>query len=220
MLAAAVLFGFVMLLTMETFRRSISVYGAYNDDPSLLDTSTANTDLGGGERGLSREQQQAPPPPPSQEEQDQYRAKALEILKLEHEEMALLPEDYHPYLPTTSATHINETTTTLDPNFQPPEDQLEITHIQTLGQRTQPLKLSYCVPWTTNSDEWWAHHPTWEQGLENQTHYCFNVITDTSLRQLYQQLYHIQFRTDCSNVHTKVSPTLPFHFYLVWKEKK
>jgi hypothetical protein len=61
---------------------------------------------------------------------------------------------------------------------------------------------SFCLPWTINADPWFTHHPEWEAGMENDTHYCFQRIRSDSKRALFQHLYQVQFHGNCSNVLT------------------
>jgi len=86
-------------------------------------------------------------------------------------------------LPITSETHIHEFSSNLD--------------------QTAEFSENFCVPWDVNSDLWWTHHPEWEMGAENDTHYCFQEIQSEKKRQRYKALYEVQFSGNCTNVHTK-----------------
>jgi len=61
----------------------------------------------------------------------------------------------------------------------------------------------FCVPWEENYDEWWTHHPEWEIGVENKTHYCFQGIEHAEKRRLMVELYQTQFKGNCSLTVTK-----------------
>ena len=87
-------------------------------------------------------------------------------------------------LPITAETHTHEFTENLDPAFSTGES-------------------SFCLPWTTNSDEWWTHHPIWEMGTENATHYCFQKIQNIEKKRLYKKIYEGNFHGDCSKTHSK-----------------
>jgi len=52
---------------------------------------------------------------------------------------------------------------------------------------------SFCTYWDVNVDEWWTHHPTWEIALQNQTHQCFQSISNPKRAALLQDLYQIQW---------------------------
>jgi len=87
-------------------------------------------------------------------------------------------------LPITSVNHIQEFRENLDPNYKPSSSEL-------------------CLPWDVNGDEWWTHHPEWEPGAENDTHYCLQQIKNQEKATIYRQFYDIQFHGNCSNTFTK-----------------
>lgn len=60
-----------------------------------------------------------------------------------------------------------------------------------------------CVPWTTNMDDWWTHHPDWFISKDNSTHQCFSPMTLPEKAEFFRQLYDIQYNGDCSNLVTK-----------------
>lgn len=62
---------------------------------------------------------------------------------------------------------------------------------------------TFCLSWDVNSDDWWTHHPTWEEGAENETHYCFQPIRDRLRANMYETLYQVQFQGNCSGILTK-----------------
>lgn len=64
-------------------------------------------------------------------------------------------------------------------------------------------KKPFCVPWETDLDEWWTHHPDWVVSKENETHYCFSPMEDPEKAAAFRKLYDIQFNGDCSNITTK-----------------
>jgi len=86
-------------------------------------------------------------------------------------------------LPITSANHTHEFNFYLD--------------------RATEFNEYFCVSWDVNADEWWTHHPEWEAGKENDTHYCFQEIKDEDRRSLYRKIYRQNFQGNCSNVYTK-----------------
>ena len=65
-----------------------------------------------------------------------------------------------------------------------------------------PREKQFCLPWTVNADDWWKRHPSWEAGMENETHYCFAPMAQAKAR-LFQKVYNSQYRSDCSNVLTQ-----------------
>lgn len=75
---------------------------------------------------------------------------------------------------------------------------------------TNAQSTTRCVPWDVNEDEWWFHHPEWEAGVENDTHYCFERIRDPQKAKFLRNLYNIQNGKNrpqgddyCSNVTVK-----------------
>jgi hypothetical protein len=69
-----------------------------------------------------------------------------------------------------------------------------------------PLKSyngTFCLPWSVNSDDWWTHHVDWFVSKENETDYCFSPMQGFMKRNMFHYLYDIQFRGDCTQVHTK-----------------
>lgn len=62
---------------------------------------------------------------------------------------------------------------------------------------------SFCLPWHVNSDAWWTHHPTFEVFHESDHKYCFREISDSDKAKLFQDIYEVQFESDCSTVLTK-----------------
>ena len=63
----------------------------------------------------------------------------------------------------------------------------------------------FCLTWTINADDWWTRHPAWEQGMENDTHYCFAPMPKPKAR-FFRKIYKNQFlnaNTNCSNVVTQ-----------------
>lgn len=57
----------------------------------------------------------------------------------------------------------------------------------------------FCVGWSTNTDDWWTHHPEWEVAEENDLFTCFRETNNT----VWQRVYDNQFRNDCSKVYTR-----------------
>lgn len=56
-----------------------------------------------------------------------------------------------------------------------------------------PSTVSFCVPWSVDTDEWWTHHPAWEVGHEdNDTHTCYKRRTPSEARTM-TNLYNVQF---------------------------
>ena len=50
-----------------------------------------------------------------------------------------------------------------------------------------PLDLPVCVDWNIQMDDWWTHHPEYEEGTHNDTHQCFDRLTnDFQIAQYYQ----------------------------------
>ena len=73
------------------------------------------------------------------------------------------------------------------------------TEITTSLQR----RLSHCLPWHVNGDDWWSRHPGWKAGAENDTHYCFEPFSTSRVSNLYKKLYKNQQHNNCSRVITK-----------------
>jgi hypothetical protein len=88
-------------------------------------------------------------------------------------------------IPITSTSHVHQFRESLDKDY---------------GLRGQSV---LCLPWDVNSDEWWTHHPGWEMGPENATHYCFAKIQDPDKTKLYKDIYNVQFHGDCSQTYNK-----------------
>ena len=70
--------------------------------------------------------------------------------------------------------------------------------------RNKVLHGPFCLSWDVNADDWWTHHPTWEMGNDNETHFCFTPISNASKAALYKDIYRIQYQEgNCDNVFTK-----------------
>jgi hypothetical protein len=50
-----------------------------------------------------------------------------------------------------------------------------------------------CASWEIPGDDWWLHHPDWEESYENDTHYCFSPITDAVRAKFMRDLHAIQW---------------------------
>jgi hypothetical protein len=63
----------------------------------------------------------------------------------------------------------------------------------------------FCVNWQVQMDDWWTHHPNWEAGTDNETHQCFQRISDNALAGYLLQIYHNQFHSKkgCGKVYTR-----------------
>lgn len=61
----------------------------------------------------------------------------------------------------------------------------------------------FCAHWSLDMDEWWGHNPVYEIVLQNSTHQCFAPVRDDQKRQLYQDIYRIQFPASCEDSVTK-----------------
>jgi hypothetical protein len=81
-------------------------------------------------------------------------------------------------------------------------ESLPIHHLQT----------TLCLPWEVNGDRFWTHHPDFEAGMENDTHYCFERVRNSIKGRFFKQLYLIQFgpqphsndnQDHCSNLTVK-----------------
>mmetsp|Transcript_12471 Transcript_12471/g.19225 ORF Transcript_12471/g.19225 Transcript_12471/m.19225 type:complete len:513 (-) Transcript_12471:48-1586(-) len=64
----------------------------------------------------------------------------------------------------------------------------------------------FCVPWSLNTDEWWAHHPEWEVYHEGKETYCFRLYANLEKREFFRQLYNNQFPAKCDS-QTLYHPT-------------
>lgn len=61
------------------------------------------------------------------------------------------------------------------------------------------LQGTCCFLWDgPNTDEWWTHHPDWEVGAENTTHYCYSKIKDPARAKFLQKVYQVQWHGNCS----------------------
>lgn len=63
----------------------------------------------------------------------------------------------------------------------------------------------YCFDWnSTNSDDWWTGHPTFEATTINEKELCFTQMKDSKKSAFFQQLHDIQYNaSNCNNVVTK-----------------
>ena len=144
---------------------------------TLEDANSAASDK---EEEESEDDSDAPPPPPPPEEEEENNPPVVVRAQ------ALITTDELPSgLPITSTTHAHEFT-----------DKLDKEHAVRDAN-------TFCLQWQTNSDEWWTHHPGWEMGNENATHYCFSKIVNDEKKKLFQDIYQVQFHGDCSKTHTK-----------------
>jgi hypothetical protein len=57
-----------------------------------------------------------------------------------------------------------------------------------------------CFPWSIQVDEWWTNHVEYEEGKHNDTHQCFNRLTNSGQIAQYYQIHRVQFQSDCSQV--------------------
>lgn len=69
------------------------------------------------------------------------------------------------------------------------------------GKITQ-MNNSFCVSWGVNTDDWWTHNPEWSISFENDTHYCFQHMSQKKAN-LFQSIYQTQFNGNCSNAVIK-----------------
>jgi hypothetical protein len=60
-----------------------------------------------------------------------------------------------------------------------------------------------CFEWTVSYDEWLTHHVEFYVSQETDKFYCIERRKDPKQIEILQQLYHIQFRMDCSRHFSK-----------------
>lgn len=61
--------------------------------------------------------------------------------------------------------------------------------------------LSFCREWDDNNfdvDNWWVHHPEWEEGPSNITHYCMQRIEDGDRVDFLRKVYNVEWHGNCS----------------------
>jgi hypothetical protein len=67
---------------------------------------------------------------------------------------------------------------------------------------TVPSDSQICVQWNVKMDDWWIDHPEYDEGTHNDTHQCFDRLTNGFQIATYYQIHQVQFHSDC---RTKVS---------------
>ena len=107
----------------------------------------------------------------------------------------------------------NSSTHGISKNYEPAapnllgEKRLTSGGVRMVGELLSPTKEfngSFCLSWNVDADDWFSHHPTWEVGMENTTHYCFHPILDGHKAAFLEDLYRVQFlEGDCHKVVTK-----------------
>ena len=61
-----------------------------------------------------------------------------------------------------------------------------------------------CSPWNVSLDRWWQRNPEWESHGDNETHTCFQKITDPKRVAFLEELYESQYHgRDCSHMRTR-----------------
>lgn len=69
------------------------------------------------------------------------------------------------------------------------------------SQEAMDTNTSMCLPWNVDTDEWWLHNVEWEEDYQNNndTHYCYKKIQNTSQAELLKHLYDVQWNRECTN---------------------
>ena len=64
---------------------------------------------------------------------------------------------------------------------------------------TVPNDATICVRWNVKMDDWWTQHPEFDEGTHNDTHQCFDRLTNDLQIAEYFKIHHTQFHSDCRN---------------------
>jgi hypothetical protein len=62
-----------------------------------------------------------------------------------------------------------------------------------------PLDLPVCVDWNIQMDDWWTHYPEYDEGTHNDTHQCFDRLTNDFQIAQYYQIHQVQFHSNCAD---------------------